>query len=117
MLSKPIYELVPYACISSGGVGVISIDNLLGISAGAVLYVLGSIIWTMRFHVRHPAKKSFKRKGYVLPEDLYEFKPFMLLAVAIILFSVGSSAWVFMASFLMCSYSLFIILRRIQCRF
>ena len=116
MLSKPLYELLPYVCISAGGVGIVSIENAMGVIAGAILYVMGAIIWTMRFHFRHPAKRKFTRQGSLVKEDLYEFKPFILLAVALALLALNSNVWMFGFGFALCFHSLYIFYMRVHCR-
>jgi len=117
MLSKPIYELMPYACIGSGGIGILSIDNLMGLTAGAILYVLGSLIWTMRFHIRHPVKTKFSRRGKTLSQDVYEFKPFILLALALVLLVFYSNTLVFISSLVIVTYSFYIVFMRVHCRY
>jgi len=112
MLSKPIYEFVPYACLSVGGVSVIFIEGALGILAGASLYMLGALVWMMRFHFRHPAKPNFSRRGSALPEGIYEFKPFLFLASSLFLFSFYSSAWAIGIGLAIVVHSFYILLKR-----
>jgi len=116
MLSKLIYELLPYACLSVGGVSVIFVDGALGIFAGASLYTLGALVWMMRFHVRHPAKRNFSRRGSIFPEEVYEFKPFLFLACSLFLFSFYSSAWTISIGLAIIAYSLYILCKRYQNR-
>ena len=116
MLSKPIYEFVPYACLIVGGVSVIFIEGALGIIAGASLYTLGALVWMMRFHFRHPAKRNFSRRGSVVPEEVYEFKPFLFLASSLFLFSFYSSAWAIGIGLAIVAYSFYILFKRYQYR-
>ncbi|MFT6985504.1 MAG: hypothetical protein ACJAT7_001314 [Psychromonas sp.] len=116
MLSKPIYEFVPYACLSVGGVSVISVDSALGIVAGVGLYTLGALVWMMRFHSRHPVKRNFSRRGYILPEEIYEFKPFLFLAGSLLLFSFYTSAWAIGVGLAIVAHSLYILFKRYQNR-
>lgn len=116
MLSKPIYEFVPYACLSVGAVSVISTDSALGIIAGISLYTLGALVWMMRFHFRHPAKPKFSRRGNLLPENVYEFKPFLFSASSLFLFSYYSNAWAIFIGLAIVAYSLYILFKRYQSR-
>ena len=116
MLSKPIYEFVPYACLSLGGVSVIFVEGALGIFAGASLYTLGALVWMMRFHFRHPAKRNFSRRGIVLPKGIYEFKPFLFLASSLFLFSFYTSAWAIGIGLVIVAHSLYILFKRYQKR-
>jgi len=78
MIPKPLYELVPYICLTVGSGSVISHSSLLGVIAGVMLYAAGSLIWLMRFNHRYPVPKKFARRGGFLPETIYEFKPFII---------------------------------------
>jgi hypothetical protein len=116
MLSKPIYELVPYACLSVGGVSIISFESALGIFAGATLYTLGALVWTMRIHFRHPQQTNFSRRGSALPEDVYEFKPFLFLASSLFLFSFYTSAWAIGIGLAIIAHSIYILFKRYRNR-
>lgn len=116
MLSKPIYEFVPYACLSVGGVSVIFIEGTLGVFAGASLYTLGALVWMMRFHFRHPAKRNFSRRDSLLPDEVYEFKPFLFLASSLFVFSFYTGAWAIGIGLVIATYSLYILFKRYQNR-
>ena len=114
MLSKPIYELVPYACLIVGGVCVVSVESPLGIFSGVVLYALGALVWMMRFHSRHPIKQNFSRRGIVLPEKIYEFKPFLFVACSLLLLSFYSSDWAIGIGLAIVANSFYILFKRYQ---
>ncbi|WP_354622761.1 hypothetical protein [Psychromonas sp. MME2] len=116
MLSKPVYELIPYAYLSIGGVSAISIDSILGLFSGIALYGLGALVWMMRFHYRHPAKANFYRRGTLLPEAIYEFKPFILLACSLFLFAFYITPWAIGGGFALVAHSFYILLKRYQNR-
>ena len=116
MLSKPIYEFIPYAYLSLGGVSAITIDSVLGLLSGMTLYGLGALVWMMRFHYRHPAKANFYRRGALLPEGVYEFKPFILLACSLFLFASYSTAWAIGIGVAIVVHSFYILSKRYQNR-
>jgi hypothetical protein len=116
MLSKPMYEFVPYACLSVGGVSIVSFEVALGILSGATLYALGALVWTMRFHFRHPPQPNFSRRGNSLPEEIYEFKPFLFLASSLFLFSFYTSAWTIGIGLAIIAHSFYILFKRYQNR-
>lgn len=116
MLSKTTYEFVPYACLGVGAVCVISVDNALGIISGLSLYALGALVWMMRFHYRHPAKPNFSRLGNLLPENIYEYKPFLFLACSLLLFSFYTNTWIIGLALAIVAYSFYILLLRYQSR-
>lgn len=93
MLSKPVYEALPYGCLILGSVSLISFLNIVAVVAGISLYALGAIIWLMRFRYRYPVPKKFIRRGRTLPEDLYEFKPFILFVPLMFMLAIGDESW------------------------
>ncbi len=116
MLSKFSYESIPYACLSLGGVSIVSVENVLGFVAGVSLYALGALVWTMRFHNRHPVQINLKRRGITLPVQVYEFKPFIFFVCSLFLFSFYSNAWAIGIGLAMIVHSIYILFKRYQNR-
>ena len=47
-IPTPLYESLPYAYVTAGGIAALSVNNLLAWISGGVLITLGSLIWIAR---------------------------------------------------------------------
>lgn len=83
LLSKPVYESLPYVYLMAG-FGVIAFSDGLVWTGGVVLFVAGSVIWVMRSCFRRTNKDWQVQRDWVILDDLYELAPFAYLLTAIL---------------------------------
>ncbi len=83
MLIKPIYELLPSAYLALGSGSVVWSDSGLGLFGGVLLFILGALVWVMRSNYRRQDEAIVPTKPITIPESIYEFMPFVLLAMAV----------------------------------
>ncbi len=83
MLTKPIYEALPLTYLVTGAGSFLTLEQGYGVLAGLLLYSMGSLLWVMRSNFRRKDKnRSPGNKRLITPEWLYEFVPFIYLAMA-----------------------------------
>ena len=87
MISKSIYELLPSVYLMLGSSSLIWNDNSLGLLGGALLFILGAVIWVMRSNYRRTDEHKLPSKSFTLPETLYEFVPFLFIGLGLSLLS------------------------------
>jgi hypothetical protein len=56
MLSKPVYEMLPYVYVACGSISLFSLDNGLGKTCGLLLITSGVIIHQLRAQYRKVKK-------------------------------------------------------------
>ncbi len=98
MISKSIYEILPSAYLMLGSGSVIWHHNSLGLFGGALLFILGAVIWVMRSNYRRTDEDRLPNKSFTLPETLYEFIPFLFIAIALSLLSQFSQLPVYIVA-------------------
>ncbi|WP_051333519.1 hypothetical protein [Aliagarivorans marinus] len=103
MLSKPIYELLPTLYLSVGSGSVLYLDSSLGLAGGALLFLIGALVWVMRSNYRRQDEPQAPQKRLAIPENIYEFYPFILFATAIVLLQTQSHLLAYAVAFI-CLY-------------
>ncbi|RKF14255.1 hypothetical protein DBZ36_16450 [Alginatibacterium sediminis] len=86
MLARPIYEALPLMYLVLGALSIVFLEPALAKIGGLLLFMSGSITWVMRSNARR--RDDFKThhvQGIFLPEAYYEFFPFLLLGISVLL--------------------------------
>lgn len=86
MLTKPLYETLPYGYFLFGIFCIVLSNSLTPTLIGCVFYLMGANIWRMRSMARRKDHKV-NRKNCHKRIYYYEFKPFMLLLTGLLLTS------------------------------
>ncbi|MDO6686744.1 MULTISPECIES: hypothetical protein [unclassified Agarivorans] len=118
MLPKAIYELLPSGYLYAGTSSMLFLEPWLAHVGGAILFAMGALVWVLRSNYRRydKFKKSFLRKRKVIPEPLYEFIPFLYLAVAVVIVSVVFNAPSIVLALLACYRGLQLLYKRAKYR-
>lgn len=90
MLSKMTYELLPTTYLVAGIGSISMLETSYGIIAGAILYSVGALVWVMRSNYRRTDERRHPKKSLImLPEWLYEFVPFLLIACSAVIIQLS----------------------------
>lgn len=86
MLPVLLYEALPLTYISSGSIILVVGQSSLALTAAVLLYFAGTVIWIMRSDNRRTDHHMVpSHKLFLLPETLYEIKPFFYLFTGLLL--------------------------------
>jgi|OM-RGC.v1.026816184 nicotinamide riboside transporter PnuC len=84
VLSKPIYESLPYVYFAVG-YGLITYQpSFFASFSGSLFFIAGALVWTLRSHFRRTDTK-FNRQNQQSISRWYELKPFIMFLLAIVL--------------------------------
>ena len=114
MLSKPIYEALPYGYLLLGGLAISLLDSAIAQSAGIVLFLAGSKIYSLRSDNRRTDLKSRRKKG-IMPRFIYEHMPTLYLLGALLVLKLEFTHSP-VISLVLVSYAAYLALRRSQYR-
>ena len=115
MLSKPVYECLPYLYLGCG-FGLITYKTSLFTSIfGGAIFILGAIVWNMRSEYRRK-DSVYARKKQDRLKVWYEFKPFILflIGVFIVIWTEQQSAHI--AAYLLSFNAIWILYMRANYR-
>ncbi|MEH6649297.1 MAG: hypothetical protein V7707_04635 [Motiliproteus sp.] len=87
-IHKSVYEALPYFYITASIVIFFVLDNPLIYFSAAALYCAGALVWVTRSAYRRKNSRFCieNRKGRLrFPERLYEFLPFIYLAIGVVI--------------------------------
>nr|WP_321240185.1 hypothetical protein [uncultured Tolumonas sp.] len=114
MLPVLLYEALPLIYLSSGSVILVVGQSALALTAAVLLYCAGVFIWVMRSENRRTDRRVGPSHKFIfLPETLYEFKPFIVLFIGLLL--VKNEAFL-IVGVLIIFWALFCVFRRIHHR-
>ena len=111
MLTKPLYEILPFGYMALGSSSFIALDINYALVAATVVFVLGARIYVMRSQNRRTDSARRRKSGY-LPEMIYNFLPFIYLIAALAIFKFLSKDLYPILAICLLSYGLYILVRR-----
>ena len=111
MLTKPLYEILPFGYMALGSSSFIALDINSALVAATVVFVLGARIYVMRSQNRRTDSARRRKSGY-LPEMIYNFLPFIYLIAALAIFKFLSKDLYPILAICLLSYGLYILVRR-----
>lgn len=84
MLSKPVYESLPYVYLAVG-YGLITYQpSFFASISGCLFFIAGALVWSLRSHFRRSDAKMTRHDNENNKAiQWYELKPFLLFLVAI----------------------------------
>lgn len=82
-LSKPIYEKLPHLYVIVGISLFFLYKNIAIELAGAALYYIAAIVWIKRSDYRRQTRIKTTVQYIRIPQPIYEFYPFMFIAIAL----------------------------------
>ena len=108
MLSKPVYEALPYTYLAIGSISVMMLEQTYAQVFSILLFLMGSRVYALRSSNRRTDPKKRRRKG-LLPAFIYEHMPYIYILTALLLLKLDSKlAPVF--SMVLISYALYIVI-------
>ncbi|MFO6423084.1 hypothetical protein [Motilimonas sp. KMU-193] len=117
MLSKMTYELLPMTYLVAGVGSISMLETSYGIIAGTILYSVGALVWVMRSNYRRTDQRRQPRRSlFLLPEWLYEFIPFLLIACAAFIIQLSHQFAATIAATLLTLYAMHKLYLRYQHR-
>ncbi|MCS6205506.1 hypothetical protein ACRN97_07600 [Shewanella baltica] len=111
MLTKPLYEILPFGYMALGSSSFIALDINYALVAATVVFVLGARIYVMRSQNRRTDSARRRKSGY-LPEMIYNFLPFIYLIAALAIFKFFPKDLYPILAICLLSYGLYILVRR-----
>ncbi|ABN60743.1 hypothetical protein RJP56_07250 [Shewanella baltica] len=111
MLTKPLYEILPFGYMALGSSSFIALDINYALVAATVVFVLGARIYVMRSQNRRTDSARRRKSGY-LPEMIYNFLPFIYLIAALAIFKFLPKDLYPIVAICLLSYGLYILVRR-----
>ena len=111
MLTKPLYEILPFGYMALGSSSFIALDINYALVAATVVFVLGARIYVMRSQNRR-TDSARRRKSSYLPEMIYNFLPFIYLIAALAIFKFLPKDLYPIVAICLLSYGLYILVRR-----
>ncbi|MEM6247290.1 hypothetical protein [Shewanella vaxholmensis] len=111
MLTKPLYEILPFGYMALGSSSFIALDINYALVAATVVFVLGARIYVMRSQNRRTDSARRRKSGY-LPEMIYNFLPFIYLIAALAIFKFLPKDLYSILAICLLSYGLYILVRR-----
>ncbi|AEG12297.1 hypothetical protein Sbal183_1241 [Shewanella baltica OS183] len=111
MLTKPLYEILPFGYMALGSSSFIALDINYALVAATVVFVLGARIYVMRSQNRRTDSVRRRKSGY-LPEMIYNFLPFIYLIAALAIFKFLPKDLYPIVAICLLSYGLYILVRR-----
>ncbi len=123
MLSRPVYEILPYAYLAAGCVGLVALDLGPAQLFAGLLYLAGAFVWVMRSNYRRADLRrngKWQRSSDVsrvrVPNRVYELFPFVILGLAVWLLSFADTPFKAVPALMLIGYSAWVIVRRIHYR-
>lgn len=111
MLTKPLYEILPFGYMALGSSSFIALDINYALVAATIVFVLGARIYVMRSQNRRTDSVRRRKSGY-LPEMIYNFLPFIYLIAALAIFKFLPKDLYPILAICLLSYGLYILVRR-----
>lgn len=93
MLPASVYEPLPKLYLIAGLVLLLQATSPLVLLAGSLLYLAAALIWIMRSTQRRTDITIYPDKTLFLPDGLYELKPFVFGALALLLWRIPPQQW------------------------
>ncbi|QDZ90206.1 hypothetical protein D0436_06855 [Shewanella decolorationis] len=111
MLSKPVYEALPYGYMALGCVSFMLLDPEYALMAAVIVFLLGARIYNLRSQNRRTDPVKRRKTGY-MPTAIYDYLPFIYLFTALVIFKFFPKSLYPLLAILLLSYSFYILIRR-----
>lgn len=115
MLSRTVYETLPYGYMTIGSVSFIMLEQTFALVAASVVFVLGARIYNMRSDNRRTDTERRRKKG-AIPSFIYNFLPFISLLIALVIFRNMPNGYGPLYALCFLTYGLYVLLRRASYR-
>lgn len=120
MLSRPLYELLPYAYLAGAAATLLLTPFGLAHGFALLLFAGGALVWVARSNARRRDRRKVRARGHHhslhLPYAGYEFYPFAVAMTAVWIIALWPSLPVVVLSVMLLGYSLWVLARRAQLR-
>lgn len=93
MLPAFVYESLPKIYLVCGLLLLLQASSPLVLLAGSLVYLAAALVWSMRSGNRRTDITIYPDKHLFLPDSLYELKPFVYGALALLLWRVPQQQW------------------------
>lgn len=118
MLSRPLYEMLPYLYLGSAAVTLNVMPLGLSHLFALLLFAGGALVWIIRSNARRRDRRRPTPRAAHVGRPLhisfasYEFYPFVVMAGALWLTALGESVIVVVLGVLLTLYSLWVLQQR-----
>lgn len=115
MLSKPVYESLPYLYLGCG-FGFITFEQSIMTSViGGLIFIFGAFIWNLRSDFRRRDSIYARKKNEHHP-TWYQFKPFILFLAGVFIVVWTEQIGAHIAAYSLSFFSLWILMMRVHYR-
>lgn len=111
ILPKALYELLPYGYMSAGVAEIGYFKTLISTGSGLLFFMAGALIWVLRSNHRRTDPEA-SRKLISNNQSMYELKPFMCIAISVLLFTWFNSWMVIPVASLFSLFGIYVIVLR-----
>ena len=122
MLSRPIYEMLPYLYMGFGALVFWVVPPGLAHAFGILLYAMGALVWVLRSNARrvdrHRHRRARSQVGHPLFVSfaLYELYPFVVSGLALWLMGARPSWAVITLGAVIVTYAVWLVVQRAEGR-
>ncbi len=111
MLTRPLYELLPYAYMTLGGVSFMKLEPDYALLSSVVLFVLGARIYALRSQHRRTDPEK-RRKSGNMPKLVYDLMPFLYVLSALAIFKYLPEKIFPLLAICLMTYGFYVMFRR-----
>lgn len=116
MLSKPVYESLPYIYFAVG-YGLITYQpSFFATFSGSLFFIAGALVWALRSHFRR-TDPQFNRQNNGNIAKWYELKPFIMFLLAVVLMTWVDHNLVMLFAGVLIILAMWIIFLRVHNRY
>ncbi|MCH1929037.1 hypothetical protein L9G16_02460 [Shewanella sp. A25] len=111
MITKPLYELLPYGYMALGSTSFMLLEPSYALLSGLIVFVLGARIYVLRSQNRRTDPVKRRKSGH-MPKSIYDFMPFLYLMSALAIFKYLPEKMYPVVAICLLSYGFYILFRR-----
>ncbi len=111
MLTRPLYELLPYAYMTLGAVSFMKLEPDYALLSSIVLFVLGARIYALRSQNRRTDPEK-RRKSGNMPKLVYDLLPFLYVLSALAIFKYLPEKIFPLLAICLLTYGFYVMFRR-----
>ncbi|MCH1926516.1 hypothetical protein L9G74_16125 [Shewanella sp. C32] len=111
MLTRPLYELLPYAYMTLGAVSFMKLEPDYALLSSIVLFVLGARIYALRSQNRR-TDPEIRRKSGNMPKLVYDLLPFLYVLSALAIFKYLPEKIFPLLAICLLTYGFYVMFRR-----
>ncbi|WP_068545276.1 hypothetical protein [Thalassotalea crassostreae] len=115
-LSKSLYEKTPFLYVALAAYVFYTQNSFIAIFASSILYLAAAVIWIKRSDHRRKNRILQTLNHFKIPQLIYEFYPFLFLAIFAAIIKYSQQAWVLAVGLLLALIAIKNLIMRHQAR-